>query len=209
MAGSTIPVCAIVGIIIIIALLVYFCVYRNSESYSNIGDITNVGALEDEYQVVGGTYEQQVPSVNFADLIDCGVAKEIAGQPSQIGSDIDPMQRLERLQGKSIMPRVSKGVTPYNVDVADPATYLFQVSPRVVIKSRQYEQSDPIRGDIPINYCPNVCLISGSQYGRESQNFSGMFSDTYKGLYNKLTGNGYLNMPLKVAGEETILDNMC
>lgn len=106
------------------------------------------------------------------------------------------VQRLDRIDDK-LLPRVSNSVTPYNVDVADPIAYTFQVhAPRVIRKDRLAMQADPIRGDIPITYYPDIPIIQQSQYNRDSLRLDGTFSDAFKAQYDRLSGsNAYFNLP--------------
>jgi len=120
-----------------------------------------------------------------------------------------PAQRLAMngSEGKPLMPRISKGVTPYNIDVADPISHSYMVNPpRVQLKDPLKMLADPYRGDIPIKYYPNVPLVNQSRYGRDSLRLDGFFSDAFRDLYNRYTGKGYKNMPMSVVNEETIMD---
>lgn len=97
---------------------------------------------------------------------------------------------------KSLMPRTSENVTPYNIDVADPVAYSFLVNaPRVIKKDPLAMQADPFRGDIPINIFPDVPLIQKSQYDRSSLRLDGAFTEAINKNYDKLTGKAYFNMP--------------
>ena len=195
--------CLIVGAILVIALLIFLNMKGKKgkkESYSNIGALDNTGTFEDAYELVEAP-EDLVPSPHFAELIDSGAS----GQQPAVAPKI--AQRLSVQQGSQLMPRVSKGVTPYNVDVADPITHSYMVNPpRVQLKNPQKMLADPYRGDIPIKYHPNVPLVSQSRFGRDSLRLDGFFSDHFKNLYNKYTGKGYKNMPMSVVNEELVMD---
>jgi len=194
----------VVGIIIVVALGYYF--YYKKEHYSNIGDLDNVGSIESSYDLIPAS-ESMAPAAHFADLVNAGQNMQAVKQPDNNLELLRPMERLERLQGSQLLPRIAAQATPYNVSVADPLTHTFSVnSPRVQLKDPVWTKSDPYRGDIPITYYPNVALVAKSQYGRSSQNFSGFFSDGLSQLYNKFTGKGYLSSPIKVSNEETIMD---
>jgi hypothetical protein len=106
------------------------------------------------------------------------------------------VQRLDRMDS-GLLPKVSSSVTPYNVDVADPVAYTFQVhAPRVIRKDYLAMQADPIRGDIPITYYPDIPIIQQSQYNRDSLRLDGAFSDAFKAQYDRLSGsNAYFNAP--------------
>jgi hypothetical protein len=177
-----------------------------SESYTHAGEFDL--SLVDQYQHINSP-ESHVPTPYFADLVDGGDTSN-AGQVEQANTlkFIRPLNRLDRDAESLMMPRTSKNVTPYNIDVADPKTHMFQVNmPRVQLKDPQWQQADPYRGDIPIKFAPNVPLINKSRYGtRSSWRGDGFFSDTYKDLYAKYTGQAYLNKPIMVANEGTIMD---
>lgn len=211
MLGGNGKLCVIVGVILIVGLLVYFFMARKGkmkEAYSNLGDIDNTGSfLSDSYDLVVAP-DEDVPARNYADLIESGTVADVQ-QPTSTLSNIRPMERLHRIQGSTLMPRTSKNVTPYNIDLADPLVHSYAVNPpRVALKDPQKDGhfATMIRGDIPIAYYANVSLVGRSRYGRDSLRLDGYFSDTYKSLYNKFTGRGYKNMPIKVANQETVMD---
>ena len=206
-----------IGLVVIItAVLLY--VYRNqikakvdwwpfgesmtSESYANIGDLDHVGSLDDDYEML----PQEEPSgTDFADLVEGG--DQYATVQDENSKRIRPMERLRQIQGKHLLPRLSSEVTPYNIDVADPTSYMYMANtPAVVLKDRQFMQADPFRGDIPITYHPDIPVVTRSRYGRDSLRLDGMFSDGMKALYNRHTGNEHLNRPLYVVNEETVMD---
>lgn len=170
---------------------------------SNVGDLDNVGVLDDGYDVL----PQEDPEADeFADLVEGGDHHARAGDGEGL-KQIRPAERLRQIQGKQLLPRLSSDVTPYNVDVADPTSYMYMANtPSVVLKDRQRLQADPFRGDIPITYHPDVPLVSRSRYGRDSLRLDGMFSDGMKALYNRHTGREHLNRPLYVVNEETVMD---
>jgi hypothetical protein len=196
--------CAIVGIIVVL-LVVFYLIYncsKKKEGFANIGGINNVGSLDD-YEFIQAA-ELNEPNAQFANFSD---KDNLAHLPKGTVENFRPMERLNRVQGSELMPRISNNVTPYNIDVADPTTFSYQVNPpRVELKNRVFDRSDPYRGDIPITYYPNVSLINRSQWGRDSLNLSGFFSDGFNALYNKTTGKQFKNMPQKIVNEETIMD---
>ena len=197
--------CIVVGAILLVAIFILMS-NTTSEKYSHIGDSSNIGsiddqgAIDDSYALVEGV-ENRVPGAHFADLVNSGDQKT-AIPPV-------PAQRLsmDGSAGKPLLPRISKGVTPYNVDVADPVTHSYMVNPpRVQLKDPIKMLADPYRGDIPIKYYPNVPLVNQSRYGRDSLRLDGFFRDAFRDLYNRYTGKGYKNMPMSVVNEETIMD---
>ena len=171
------------------------------ENYSNLGDLDNVGSLDDGYARVQAPEDR--PGTYFADMVDSGYTPEI--DPTT--NEIRPMQRLARIQGADLLPRTSRNVTPYNIDVADPLTSSYQVNPpRVQLKDPLWLRSDPYRGDIPIKYYPNVSLIARSRFGRDNQRLDGTFSQGSKALWDKYNAHGYRNTPVYVVNGETIMD---
>nr|QBK86910.1 MAG: hypothetical protein LCMAC103_02480 [Marseillevirus LCMAC103] len=202
--------CIIVGVLLLLAAVVFLCSRaKKHERYSNLGDITNIGAVDapgfhgSDYELVEAA-EQHAPTPHFADLIDSG-AEQATRQPATLHRRAP--RRLAASQGADLLPRIAKHVTPYNIDVADPITHSYMVNPpRVQLKDPLKQRADPFRGDVPIKYHPNLALIGNSRYGRDSLRLDGFFSDHYKALYNKYTGKGFKNMPIHVVNEETIMD---
>ena len=200
--------CVVVGVILLIAIFILMSntVSETNEPYSNIGDGNNIGSIDTEgaidnsYELVESP-ESRVPGAHFADLIDSG------DQKTALPSIAAQRLSMDGSEGKALLPRISRGVTPYNVDVADPVTHSYMVNPpRVQLKDPLKMLADPYRGDIPIKYYPNVPLINQSRYGRDSLRLDGFFSDAFRNLYNRYTGKGYKNMPMSVVNEETIMD---
>lgn len=196
----------VVLVVIVLFLGVWwFCFRSKKESYSNIGAVDNVGSLDSQYEVLPSA-EDSVPTANYADMVDTGDHIEILS-PNETANDINPLERLDRVRTRDLLPRTAASVTPYNVDVADATSYSFAVNvPRVSLKNRLYSMADPYRGDIPIKYNPNVALIAKSSYDRSSQRLDGMFSDAFTQLYNKTTGRAFKSMPLMVSTGGTHLD---
>lgn len=205
----------IAGLILAAVVIYFVCLRKGSTpAPSNVEQFTalaagandNVGTLmDDSYDLLQGA-DNEVPAVHFADLVNSGDhAKEYMTQPKTGAESLRPMERLHRVQGKALMPRVSTHVTPFNVDVANPTSHKYMVNtPRVstALKSRfkDYSASSFIRGDIPIQYFPNVPLISKTVQGRDDLRLDGLFTPYYTALYNKYTGKAYKNMVQKVAG---------
>ena len=237
---QSVKLCLVVGAIILVAVIIYFCMRNRShfglgsnkskkvyqkpaelkteverktesgetliEPFAGIGRSwnTNIGTMNSS--VMDLTDNTNPPSANFADLVaDAETAlKERVAQPGNPHDSLKPMERLHRVTGRALMPRVSSHVTPFNVDVANPTAYLYMANaPRVSqIKPTNYEfsMSEAIRGSIPINFFPNVPLISKSRFGRDSQNLAGMFTPAFTALYNKYSSKSYKNLVQKVAG---------
>lgn len=191
---------AVVVIVVLVFALGYITWWKPKEKYSNIGDVDNVGSLDDSHEMI----KEQEDAEYYAKLVS---NEEMSNYQSVPGEPIQPMQRLARMQESDMLPRVSRNVTPYNVDIADPKTHSYMVNPpRVQLKDPIYLLADPFRGDIPITYHPDISLINRTRYGRDSLRLDGFFSGAYTDLYNKYTGRGYKNLPQKVVNEETIMD---
>lgn len=143
--------------------------------------------------------------MNYADLVDQGDLP-VEMQPKNPVQNAKPLERLERIQGKDLMPRVSSAVTAFAVDVADAAVHKFMVNaPRATgggLKSRfkDYGLASFIRGDIPIRYIPTVCHISKTFQGPDDQRLDGLFTPHFNALYNKYTGKEFKNIPVQIAG---------
>lgn len=194
--------------IIVAALVVigsmYYLKYAKKENYNSPGHF-DVSLDDRSYESISPANDC-ADEPHFADVIT-GDAGKLIQDTNALGS-VRPSQRLDREAESRMMPRTSKQVTPFNIDVADPKSHFFQVNlPRVQLKDPQWLNADPYRGDIPIKFHPNVPLVSKSRYGtRSSWRGDGYFSDYYKDLYGKYTGTGYLNKPIHVVNEETIMD---
>lgn len=205
--------CLMIGGLIFLGLILYLCINKKNllgskESYSNIGAIDNIGSLDTSYELIESP-EEQVPASHFADLVDAGDHAELIKQPAGTLESVRPMERLDRIHTRDLLPRTAANVTPYHVDVANASTWAFSVNaPRVQLKNRQNMQADPYRGDIAITYHPDVALIGKSHWGRDALRLDGFFSDHFAALYNKYTNRAYKNMPLKVATQSTIMDYM-
>ena len=195
----------------------------NIEKFTSLaaGAIDTSGALLPNSYDLQTSMGQDTGAPHFADMVAEGGdhLKEYVEQPKSTGLNLRPMERLHRIQGKALMPRTSLSVTAYNVNVANPSSYKFMVNtPRVgngALKgiNHQFFLSQAIRGDVPINHHPNVCLINKSRFGRDSQNLSGLFTPHFNALYNKYTGKAFRNLVTKISGagdkghSETIMDH--
>lgn len=216
--------CIVIGVVVIAALI--FLIMRKpkppapsapatsgstkvKEGFTGLaaGANDNTGMLLDSaYDLLPGA-DSGVPAPHFADMVRerSSVPSDIASQSKTPTASVRPMERLHRVQGKSLMPRISTHVTPYNVDVANPTSHKYMVNtPRVTtaLRSRYRDGSFStyLRGDIPIRYNPNVALIERSRIGRDALVLDGFFSDGYRALYDKYTGAAYKSLVQKVAG---------
>lgn len=195
----------LIGVVILFGIT-YFCCKGKKEGYSNIGAVDNVGSLDSSYELIESP-DDVVPAAHFADLVDDGDHRQLLQQPKDMTDTLRPLERLDRVQTRDLLPRTSSSVTPYHIDVADASVWGFSVNaPRVQLKNRVNMQADPYRGDIPITYHPDIALIGKSDFGRDAIRLDGFFSSHYSELYNKYTQRSYKNLPLKVATQGTIMD---
>lgn len=214
--------------LIVLVVVLWFCMRKNGEGMKKssgsaaksaagsrenftglaAGANDNTGMLlDDSYDLMPGA-DSTIPTHHFADMVQQkpgASAPSDAQQPRTSGAAVRPMERLNRVQGKSLMPRVSTHATPYNVDVANPTSHKYMVNtPRVTsaLRSRYRDSSFStyLRGDIPIRYNPNVSLIERSHIGRDALVLDGFFSDGYRALYDKYSGRAHKNLVQKVAG---------
>jgi hypothetical protein len=214
----------ILSVVLLVGIIVYFCAGKKSsfskgtvdnkdmetdvkiETFLNTGGLDHLGALLDNQYDLVQSPDQQVAATEFADLVSSASDLQLreAKQSPYNGANMRPMERLASLnQGKGLMPRTSESITPYSVQLGSPQTFAFNTNQaRVNLRSPQYDSglSMSIRGDIPIHYFSNVPLVSIAKYGRDSQNFSGLFSAAGIALYNKYNGGGYRSLPLLTAG---------
>lgn len=198
----------IVGLLML-GLLIYYCMNKSTdkkkEKYMSAGAIDHLDSLDPRYELIESP-EEAVPAEHFADLVDAGDQAKLVKQTTSSDEDT-PFERLERLQTSEKMPLTAAHLPSFNIDVANPSVYAFATqAPRAVLKNRLAMQADFIRGDIPIRYHPDVALIGKSSYGRDSLRMDGTFSDTFRHLYNKMTGRSFKSMPIQVATEGTIAD---
>lgn len=210
MESKNIQLCLIIGVIIVVAALVYFFFWRKKEhkkeSFVAAGGLDHVGALlDDQYDLIHAP-DSEVPASHFADLVsEASDSLKYVEQPPSTGTGLRPIERLNRIQGKALMPRTSINVTPYNIDVANPTSHAYMVNtPRVTSalksKYKDYSLSSFIRGDIAFKYYPNIALISKTHQGRDDLRLDGLFTPHFVALYNKYSGKAYKSMPIHVAG---------
>ena len=192
----------VAGAIAIAIYLIYIRKKKENFTGFTAGALDNTGVfLNQAYDSCGGG--ANIPTENFADLVQGEDYTSQYIKKKAPSEKVSPMERLSRIQGEALMPRVSTDVTPFNIDVANPSSHKFMVNtPRVVMKSR-YKGSDltsMIRGDIPIRYFPDVPLISKTHQGRDDLRLDGYFTPHYDALYDKYTGSAYNSYPMYIAG---------
>ena len=206
----------VIVVIIIIAISTIIAIWfkNKKESYSNIGYINNVGSLLDKNYEFVQSPDDQIPPSHYADIVDSGNHLEFINNADSDTYTLNVenqsnSERLHRNHDKSLMPRTSRNVTPYNIDVSDPTSHAYMVNPpRVQLRDPLKFLADPYRGDVPITYHPNISVVGKTRYGRDSLRLDGFFSPHYQALYNKYTGSGFKNMPVKIVNQETVMDNI-
>ncbi len=204
--------CLVIGGLLLLGLLIWYCMSQKKEKfetkkegYMAAGAIDHLDSLDSRYELIQSP-EEAVPTEHFADLVDSGDQARLVRQPTS-GETIKPLERLERLQGADMLPLTAAHLPAFNIDVANPSAYAFATqAPRVILKNRLAMQADFYRGDLAIRYHPDVAMVGKSQYGREALKMDGTFSDTFKHLYQKLTGRAYKNMPCHVATQGIVAD---
>jgi hypothetical protein len=193
----------IVVVVIAAAILIYFVMRKDKEGYVSGHDLDNIGVMEDQVQLTEN-FQRYAPETNFADLVYQDLDTMAVAEKETPTEK--PMERLQRLQGDSLMPRVSSDVTPYNIDVANPSTYsTYLVNPPRVdtaLKSRykDYSLYNFIRGDVVPTIHPNIPLVSKTVQGFDDIRLDAYFSPQFNSLYNRYTGKEFRNMPIHVAG---------
>jgi hypothetical protein len=148
-------------------------------------------------------FDQDISAVDFANVV--GTVDYTASNVhlNNVGA------RFQKLHDSTKLPASTSYLTNYDTDVANPAFYAYSArNPRVVIRSRLYDQADPFRGDIPIKKHDNVALIEKSSRGRESQRMSGTFNPQYDQMIADYVhaNESKKNMPIVVAREGTVMD---
>lgn len=204
--------CLVVGGLLLLGLLLWYCMSQKKEKFESkkegymaAGAIDHLDSLDARYELIQSP-EEAVPTEHFADLVDSGDQARLVRQPTS-GETIKPLERLERLQGADMLPLTAAHLPAFNIDVANPSAYAFATqAPRVILKNRLAMQADFVRGDVAIRFFPDVAMVGKSQYGREALKMDGTFSDTFKHLYNKLSGRAYKNMPCHVATQGIVAD---
>jgi hypothetical protein len=222
----------VLGLFAVIALIVYICnvnkdkgekYTRNPEiqepdvvSIKNIEKFTGLAAgasnnagifFDDTYDLLPGA-DNGIPARHFADMVNKGEERrEYVKQPKDLTESMRPSERLNKIQGASMMPRTSTYVTPYNVDVALPSSgnhsYMVgahKVQTALKSKFKDYSLSGFIRGSVPITMHPNVCLVAKTYQGRDDLRLDGLMTPYNNALYNKYTGKAYKNLVQHVAG---------
>jgi hypothetical protein len=207
----------IIGIIVLIiaAIVIYKYMHKpptnnTQENFVVAGSLDSIGVgipdgrignFELVPEVPGGIYpslDSTLAAVDFADLVDSG---DQAFQVATVEAARRPLERLQNLSD-SYFPTIASKALPFSQEAAKPLTFHHAVNlPRVNLKGKLYnlDLATAVRGTLPINYDPNVPLISASQFNNSDVFAPGLFTPAFNSLHNKLTG-GYKNMPMYIAG---------
>lgn len=184
--------------IVVVVIVIIIVIAMKKESFSVDGSMNNgwnAGGL------VYNTFDVVQPSIDtFADMVDSGCCpstcvpvKESKGCRT---STCDP---------KDLLPDVCGSNSVYDVDIADPQTFMFTPSVKVNVHNRIRNQADPYRGDIPIvkDECQKGWF--NSRYDECDANLDGYFSEYTRAKFQTLTSS----YPMNVANEGTIMDACC
>lgn len=204
----TVLVIAII-VLIVLSFMSYKKELYTSSSVANIGTLGDYrvhppesldSSQYDTMQKYGTYYNPFFPSsYNIKEHFNSNGTEDSANVSETSSNEIQTINRLDRID-KNLLPKLSSNVTPYNIDVADPVTYTYQVhAPRVIRKDRLAMEADPVRGDIPINIYPDVPIIQRSQFNRDSLRLDGTFSEALSKTYDRLTGKMYFNQPIHLS----------
>jgi hypothetical protein len=159
----------------------------------------DASGLDEQYKTGSHSSDDaSYSAAHYADLVATGnTASEYAVQPSTPADARNPMERLTELTN-SMMPKISAGVTPYNIDLANPMTHVYTmgVGPEVYVKSRikGYDLYNFIAGDVPITYHPGYSMIEKSRFGLEDTRPKGLFSN------KAIASATHHHYPIKTAG---------
>lgn len=208
-----------VGVAALLGLLYYVFyvrdrnVHHKKESYAE---------LQDRQYLFDNITPAPLPTAETLDSYDQYYnGNELAhyGEPAQsFGSKRSTHRKrmkFEQLRKPSSVPHSASYITGYDVDIADPKFYFFGArTPNITLKDRVRDLADPYRGDIPIRKHDNVCLITNSVNGRESQRFSAMFNPAFDQRMRDLSAIADYetsslankNFPQYVSREETVMD---
>ncbi len=98
-------------------------------------------------------------------------------------------QTLQRLQGvDSVLPGSSSGLTIIDPNVVNPSALQYQKSlPVLTLKNKQALDADPIRGDVPITFYPEIGMVGKSRFDKDSLRLDGAFSYALDSKYKKLS----------------------
>jgi len=198
-----------IGALLLVGLLIWYCMQKKdqkNEQYTAAGALDHLDSIDGNYELIESP-DEAVPAEHFADLVDSGDQARMVKQARSMGEELKPLDRFERLQNDAQIPLTAAHLPAFNIDVANPSAYAFAVSaPRVLLKNRLAMQADMVRGDVAIRYFPDVAMVGKSIHGRDSLRMDGTFSDSFRYLYNQLTGRQYKNLPLQVSTGGTVGD---
>lgn len=128
--------------------------------------------------------------LNHLDSIDpngpCGTAQppDVPYLGQSVESSLDQAygvptagEKFNSLLATNVSPLENSALPQFNVDVVNPANWTAQVQLRIPMKNRQFESSDPYRGDLAISRSPNSCVVDTSIYAsRDSLRYDAFWS---------------------------------
>lgn len=192
----------IIAVIIVGAYFIY-----KSKSVQKYAPLRNYQYVDSGYiqRSVSGppNFDQEYSVTDFANMV--GGIDYSAQNPHTNAAGA----RFAKLHDSTKLPASASYATTYDADVANPQYYSYASrNPEVILKDPLYILADPYRGDIPIKRYDNVCLITKSEHGRESQRFSGTFNPAYDDMISEYTHTNRMikNTPAIVARESTVMD---
>jgi hypothetical protein len=159
-----------------------------------------------------GTFEPPTPMTLSGEMQTPLTSGMVEGFQGEYGNaegygPADTFNRMAALQGAELLPQTASGISSWAVDAADPATFSFAVqAPRVQLKPKLGAAAySLVRGDIGIQYYPEIPMVGRSQYDRDNW-ISGFFSPQNQVMWDRFTGAEYKNMPQYVSAQGTIMD---
>jgi hypothetical protein len=197
----------IIGGCVLVAGLGYW--YYSTQYAKNKETFASVGRMDapDSYDVNVGP--QVADSDEWVDAPSAGEFADYLPDDSAVAVSRGPnaSQRLRALQDSTAIPSSAAALPQFNANLADPSVYAFHAQYRKALKNPRAMEADPFRGDIPIVFHPEVCMVGRSQYTSRDSQYLGFFSQGYSDQYSKITGAGVMsNRPMRVMAGETVMD---
>lgn len=202
MNENTKKILYVVGILVVLYFLYKYL--TKNESFSVDGAINGSVPLGG---IVNNTYDIVQPDINtFADI----VAPSMPMTGGSCSSNKLPLPMKAGLDNdyRDLLPDVNTHAASYDIDTADPSTFFYRPSIRSTIHNRNMQQSDVLRGDIPIVKSSTSNSNQGwftSRYGEGDIKTDAYFSEFGQEKFRSLTGQK--SYPSFVANEELIMDH--
>ncbi len=139
------------------------------------------------YRSQGSTYQKQSEQYVFGQR-GAWATPSFMVAPSTWNEE-QTLQRIAALD--SVLPTTSAGLPIAEPGVIDPSLLLYQKSlPVLTLKNLQQLDGDPVRGDIPITFYPEIPIIGKSRFDKDSLRLDGAFSAALDAKYKKLSQVG-------------------